>query len=64
MIQTCESTIIRFSGLKIMIGLSRSTIDRLEKNNDFPKRINLGKNSVGWCREAVTKWIKERSNIK
>lgn len=64
MIHTSENRIIRFSSLKNIIGLSRSTIDRLEKNNDFPRRIMLGKNSVGWCLKDIQDWLLKRSKIK
>jgi len=55
--------IIRWPALRSMFGgdLSRSTIDRWEKSDLFPKRVNLGKNSVGWNLISVERWFSERS---
>jgi len=35
-------------------------IQRLEKRGEFPKRIRLGPNRVGWSLQEVTAWIDER----
>ncbi len=59
--QQYESQIIRFPALKKKLGnISRSTIDRWEASKSFPKRIRLGKNSVGWDLQRVETWIQER----
>lgn len=55
--------ILRFPELKDIIKLSRSTIDRLEKVGDFPKRIYLGKNSVAWCAEDIYKWLRQKQKL-
>lgn len=53
--------IIRFPNLRLMLGtISRSTIDRWEKAGCFPKRIHLGKNSVGWNLDDIKKWLSEK----
>jgi prophage regulatory protein len=52
--------IIRWKQLKEMIGISRSTVERLEASNNFPKRIILSKNSIGWYLEEIEEWIKNR----
>lgn len=49
--------ILREKDLRVMTGLSRSTLWRLEKANRFPKRVKLGKYSVGWRESEVKKWI-------
>jgi predicted DNA-binding transcriptional regulator AlpA len=54
--------IIRFKELsKLLGGISRSSIDRWEKNKSFPKRIKLGLNSIGWNLEEVIQWIENKS---
>ncbi len=61
--QQNEATIIRFPALKKKLGnLSRSTIDRWEHEKSFPRRIQLGKNSVGWRLDLVEQWLQDRSN--
>lgn len=60
--QLNETMIIRFPALRKKLGdVSRSTIDRWEQSKYFPKRIKLGKNSVGWRLDLVEKWLQERS---
>ncbi len=43
-----------------MVGLSRTTIWRREREGDFPKRIYLGGRRVGWDAEEVTDWLQSR----
>lgn len=58
-----ETTIIRFHALRKKLGdVSRSTIDRWEASKEFPRRLQLGKNSVGWRLDLVEKWLADRSN--
>ena len=45
--------IIRRKKLVGMTGLSYSSINRWEKHGLFPKRIQLGSNSVGWYEHEV-----------
>lgn len=53
--------IIRKPELLAKIGLSDATIWRLEKANRFPRRIQLGGNSVGWFDNEVDAWLKRKS---
>jgi prophage regulatory protein len=47
--------VLRFPDLKERKGInfSRMHIDRLEKDGKFPKRVRLGKKSVGWVDQEV-----------
>lgn len=51
--------ILREPKLLKMIGLSRSTVYRLEKENKFPKRIKISERAVGWLGSQVQLWIKD-----
>lgn len=63
--QQNETTIIRFPELKKKLGnISRSTIDRWEKAKNFPPRMQLGINSIGWRLDLVEQWLQERSNAE
>ncbi len=42
------------------IGLSRSTLWRLERAHDFPERVHLGVNSVGWLETDIDSWLNNR----
>lgn len=53
--------ILRFKDLFELIGLSRTTIIRFEKNGTFPKRRQLGPNSIGWLESDVLAWISAKS---
>ena len=53
-------TVIRFHQLRDTVGYSRSQIDRLEKAGEFPARIQLGKQAVGWYLDEIDKWVKSR----
>ena len=50
---------IRRSQLKSVLGLSPSTVDRLEAEGLFPRRRRIGPGCVGWfydeAKEAITK---------
>jgi prophage regulatory protein len=37
---------------------------RLEKTGDFPRRIQLGPNRVGWVEEEVEAWLRTRMNAR
>jgi prophage regulatory protein len=42
------------------VGLSRSTIDRQEAANQFPKRVPLGENSIGWFEDEIDAHLEAR----
>ena len=43
-----------------LIPLSRSTIWRMERRGDFPKRFAITPGRVGWNEKEVQSWIKSR----
>jgi len=53
--------IIRKPELFSMIGLSDTTIWRMEKYGKFPKRVQLGGNSVGWINGEIEEWLSKKS---
>ena len=52
--------LIRWSEVQNLTGLSRSTIDRLERAGSFPRRVILSENAVGWRRAEVMAWTQSR----
>ena len=52
-----DLVILRLPAVQLKTGLSRSTIYRLEADGEFPKRIRLGKNSVGWALAEVDEYL-------
>jgi prophage regulatory protein len=56
-----EKRIIRKKELRKIIGLSDPSIYRLEKDGQFPRRLQLGGNSVGWLSTEVQEWIENKA---
>lgn len=52
--------IIRRPAVIAITSLSTSTIDRLESRGNFPKRIILAKNSIGWYEDELIDWVNSR----
>lgn len=50
--------------LKEMIPYSMQHIARLEKAGQFPKRVQLGPNRVGWIESEVLDWIQKRMDAR
>ena len=42
------------------VGFSLMHISRLEKVGQFPRRIQLGPNRVGWIEDEIDQWIKAK----
>ena len=51
--------IIRKKQVIELTGLSGRTIDRKERAGQFPARIILGANSVGWDQLSIENWMTE-----
>lgn len=46
--------------LKDYVVYSMQHIARLEAAGQFPKRVRLGANRVGWIEQEVMAWLEER----
>jgi len=46
--------------VKEMVLYSPQHIARLEKAGQFPKRVHIGPNRVGWVESEVREWLQER----
>lgn len=54
------TTVIRLPELLKLVPISRTTLWRMERDGEFPSRIRLGANSVGWDLAEVEAWLSER----
>ncbi len=54
--------ILSKSDLKRLVLYSPQHIARLEKAGDFPKRVQLGPNRVGWVESEILDWLDRRIN--
>lgn len=46
--------------VKELVLYSHQYIARLEKAGQFPKRVQLGPNRVGWVESEVLDWLEDR----
>ena len=53
--------IMRKPEVQKTVGLKDTTLWRLEKKGDFPKRLRLGGNSCGWLSSEVFAWLEKRA---
>lgn len=52
-----DTEILRAKEVQKKVNLSRTTIWRLEKSGNFPRRVSLGGNSVGWIKQEIDQWV-------
>jgi len=56
--------ILRLNDVRVMTGLSRSTIYAEIAKGNFPRQVKLtGARSVGWYESAVIQWIESRQHL-
>jgi prophage regulatory protein len=56
--------IVRRSQLKSVVGLSPSSVERLEKAGDFPRRRKFGPGTIGWLYEEIVEWAREKGGCE
>ena len=54
--------ILRTADVISILGISRSTLWRWEKSPDFPPKVRLGPNTVGWCQADILEWLDGKSH--
>lgn len=52
--------ILRMQEVQDIVGVSRTTLWRMENKGDFPRRVPLGASSVGWLKSDIEAWLKAR----
>lgn len=55
-----HQTIIRRAQLPGILGISKSTIDRLRARGDFPAPRLLGEQALGFLRTDIDAWLASR----
>lgn len=56
--------ILRINEVAKQVGLSRTTIWRLERSQEFPPRRKLAPNAVGWLADEIEEWIRSRAPVQ
>lgn len=59
-----QERIIRFPQVAQIVGLSRATIFRYERDGDFPQRVQIGKRGVGWKSSEIDAWLESCPRAK
>ncbi|OAN61023.1 transcriptional regulator [Balneola sp. EhC07] len=54
--------ILRPTQLANQLGVSKSTLWRLEKSGELPKRITISERIVGWKESDIEEWLEEKQN--
>lgn len=49
--------ILRRADVTAITGLSLSTISRMERRGEFPRRVRLSESAVGWLEGEVHAWV-------
>ncbi|MBN2808627.1 MAG: AlpA family phage regulatory protein [Deltaproteobacteria bacterium] len=52
--------ILRPKDLTLMLGISRTSLWRLDRDDSFPKRVTLGARSIGWKLSEVESWLEQK----
>jgi len=55
-----EDRILPWSQVKVISGLSRTTVWRLQKTGDFPASVQVSRNRVGWWQSELLEWKRSR----
>jgi len=55
-----EQQIKKLLDVKLITGLSRSSIYRMASEGKFPKPIKLGARSSGWLATEIDQWLTDR----
>lgn len=57
-VQSSTERIVSSKEVQELTGLSRTTIWRLERNGEFPARVQLSSTRIGWRFTEVQEWIR------
>jgi prophage regulatory protein len=61
--KTCDR-MVRKPELLERVNVSDATIWRWEKQGRFPKRVQIGDNSVAWLSSEVEEWFAEKAEAR
>lgn len=56
-----EDRILPWSQVKVICGLSRTTVWRMQKTGDFPACVQVSLNRVGWWQSELLAWKRART---
>ena len=56
--------IISGDQIREIVPYSKTHLARLERAGEFPQRIRIGRNRVGWLASEIDTWIAERAEAR
>ena len=56
-----DDRILPWSQVKIIAGLSRTTVWRMQRTGDFPAAVQVSRNRVGWWQSELLAWKRART---
>jgi prophage regulatory protein len=59
-----EDRYVRIKELAVMLGIGRSTIYRLMKEDKFPKQIKLTERTCVWRLSTIKQWVTDRESLR
>ena len=59
-----KPVLVRSNELGDIVPYSQNHIRRLEAGGQFPKRVQIGDNRVGWVRAEIEAWIEARMRAR
>lgn len=58
-----HTRVLRLPSVVAFVGLSRSSIYVMMKENEFPRPIQLGKRAVAWRETDIQNWLADRTEV-
>jgi len=58
---TAPTKIIRKSHVLDRVGVSGTTLWRMERRGEFPPHVRISTGAVGWLESDVEQWIRSRA---
>ena len=55
---------LRWRDLKHKVGLSRTTVWRLEQAGRFPRRRHLSRGVVAWLSDEIDEWLRDGPSVQ
>lgn len=56
-----EDRLLPWSQVRIIVGLSRTTVWRMQKSGDFPASVQISQNRIGWWQSELLAWKRART---
>ena len=55
---------LRWPEVQAIVGLSRTTVWRLERRGAFPGRCRISENAVGWLDDEISEWVRRQASSR